>query len=59
MKTAARIISQISMSIIYFLSYGSKKEKTKLTHQFCSSFLFLQLFHFTLFYWDFRQCKKG
>ena len=40
-----------SISILFWLfSYDIKKEKTKLTHQFCHLFQFLQLFCFTQFY---------
>ena len=40
------------LCLLYFFcfSYGIRKEKTKLTLQFHSLFLFLQLFCFTLFY---------
>ena len=37
--------------LIYFIlgfSYDTRKDKTKLTHQFCSLFQFPQLFHFTI-----------
>ena len=46
-----RVELQISISIILSgFSHGIRKEKTKLTHQFHSLFLFLQLFCSTLFY---------
>ena len=51
MRTTIGVKLQDLISIIFLgFSYGFRKEKTKLTHRFCSLFLFPQLFCFTLFY---------